>query len=343
MKKILALTLAAVMAAGMTTVAFAAPDNENVVIQFASSDNYYVIYDGANGKDKDGKLEAEEYTTENELDTLSGGTVLYFPLWDQTDNYYLTNEDDRDGWRLYTDWTVGDADKAEFDTIKFGSKRIEVIKVTLPEAIEDKAEDLVGTIKLYGTGSGFSKDDATTNNARQITFSVTYGFDAVDFDTAEDKGFENAKLVKFEDRNGDDIDDVVEMEFGDYMLFEVDVTGQGKLNLKNNQDFDPEFAAYYDYANIDFINFEYEPTFNKIGRVYIYADEDAFIYKKGAEGAEKINGLEWDEDYEAWTFKTRKLESYVISDVELDEKTVTEDNSSSATEDGGKDNPDTGR
>ena len=40
--------------------------------------------------------------------------------------------------------------------------------------------------------------------------------------------------------------------------------------------------------------------------------------------------------------KTRKLTKYGISDVELDEKTVTEDTSSSTT-DGGKDNPDTGR
>ena len=41
------------------------------------------------------------------------------------------------------------------------------------------------------------------------------------------------------------------MNFGDLMEFEVDVTGQGKLNLKWNTDFDPEFAAMYDYANID--------------------------------------------------------------------------------------------
>ena len=70
--------------------------------------------------------------------------------------------------------------------------------------------------------------------------------------------------------------------------------------------------------------------------------EMAALRKKGAEGAEEINGLEWDEDYEAWTFKTRKLENYVISDVELDEKTVTEDKDDTTTDDG-KVNPDTGR
>ena len=99
----------------------------------------------------------------------------------------------------------------------------------------------------------------------------------------------------------------------------------------------------YDYANIDFLTFEYAPSFNKIGTAYIYADEDAYVYEVTEDGAKAIKGLEWDEDYEAWTFKTRKLGAYAISDVELDEKTVTEDDSSSTTEDGGKENPDTGR
>ena len=59
---------------------------------------------------------------------------------------------------------------------------------------------------------------------------------------------------------------------------------------------------------------------------------------------QEIKGLKWDEDYEAWTFKTRTLKSYAISDVELDEKTVTEDkDDTSSTTDGGKENPDTGR
>ena len=47
---------------------------------------------------------------------------------------------------------------------------------------------------------------------------------------------------------------------------------------------------------------------------------------------------------DAWRIRTRKLDSFVISDVELDEKTVTEDkDDSSSTTDSGKTNPDTGR
>ena len=98
----------------------------------------------------------------------------------------------------------------------------------------------------------------------------------------------------------------------------------------------------YDYANLDFLTFEGEPAFNRTGDFYIYADEDAFVYEVTADGAKALDAT-WDEDYEAWKFRTRNLTSYVISDVELDEKTVTEDNTSSSTIDGGKTNPDTGR
>ena len=105
----------------------------------------------------------------------------------------------------------------------------------------------------------------------------------------------------------------------------------------------------YDYANIDFITFEKEPTFNKIGTAYIYADEDAYIYEVTADGAKEIKGLKWDEDYEAWKLTTRTLTSYAVSDTKLDTKTTTEDkeegssSTGSSSTDSGKENPDTGR
>ena len=98
---------------------------------------------------------------------------------------------------------------------------------------------------------------------------------------------------------------------------------------------------------MDFLTFEGNPTFNKNGTAYIYADEDAFIYEVTADGAKEIKGLKWDEDYEAWTFKTRSLGAYVISDKELDLDEINTElddkDEASSTTDGGKKNPDTGR
>ncbi len=47
----------------------------------------------------------------------------------------------------------------------------------------------------------------------------------------------------------------------------------------------------YDYANIDFLTFDYTPSFNKIGTPYLYAHEDAYVYEVTADGAKEIKGL----------------------------------------------------
>ena len=143
------------------------------------------------------------------------------------------------------------------------------------------------------------------------------------------------------------------MEFGDDARFVFNARGQGKLNLAYNTKYNKDFAYDYDDANIDFINFEGEPTTNRTGTLYIYADEDSYIYEVTSKGAKKINGAYYDDDEEAWVIRTRNLTSYAISDKKL--KTVDQmDNGSSSNSSNkpdssnnkpgnGKPNPDTGR
>ena len=336
MKKIFALALAAIMTAGMTTVAFAEVPNKYLTLTEEGKTTTAVYYD----KDGEDGIAQTESMISNSGTKVSGGKTLYIPIFDGTGYMWedmVTNSDVVDDWKVTADWEIGKpASKPEITSVKIGGTRYYAIAVELPES-ENGGEDLVGTIKMYTTRSGDvedREDGSATKNYRTVDLAVEYGFKEEDFDEVVD--FADAQIVNF-----DDVDSTEMMDFGEYLSFEVDLTGQGELNLKNNQDFDPEFAAMYDYANIDFINFVEEPSFNKIGTAYIYADEDAFIYEVTADGAKKLDAT-WDEDYEAWVFKTRKLTSYVVSDVELTDKTVTEDNSSSTT-DGGKDNPDTGR
>ena len=328
MKKILALTLAAVMAAGMSTVAFADRD-DNLVIKGSTTDEVVFYYDS----NDDGEIEDwEKVTGEDNLaknSRIDGETTIYVPIYDYETNKVVTDKDMVSGWKVYTSWDINKTDKAKIDRVKIDGKYVYAVYFTLPTADEIKGTDLAGEIVIYS--STHKKDE--NNDLRKIEVGMTYGY----AETPYDDEIDNLEVVSFKG-----IDDVVNMTVGDIFEFEVDVTGQGKLNLKNNQDFNKEFAAMYDYANIDFLTFEMEPTFNKIGTVYIYADEDAYIYEVTADGAKEIKGLEWDEDYEAWTFRTRTLGSYAISDVELDEKTVTEDKDDTTTDDG-KVNPDTGR
>ncbi len=341
MKKIFALALAAVMAAGMTTVAFA--DTSAEVNLAKDSETSMFVDDNDDGKFATGEerydVQAGKAVTFSKPD---GGKKVALPLYNKNGDT-IDDKDDIKGYKVKAEWTVGDLDaKPEIELVKIDGNYIYAVTFTLPEAADVKATDLAGQISVYKSSSDL-KDTNPDKDYITVKIGGDYGYTE---DTLYGWGdLKDAEIVVFKTAltGGDGLEGEETLTFGDFE-FEVDVTGQGKLNLKNNVDFNKEFAAMYDYANIDFITFEMEPTFNKNGIVYLYADEDAFIYEVTADGAKEISGLKWDEDYEAWSWKTRTLKSYAISDVELTEKTVTEDkDDASSTTDGGKKNPDTGR
>ena len=358
MKKIFALALAAVMTAGMATTSFAtsleARNDAEVVLlggfkmvdvyvdsndnnRFNESDDTFTPDKGSektNGKFTSSVVVNEGDIANVDLSVVKGGKKVAIPLLDKDGNMI----DDKDAVRrikVKAEWKVGElSEKPEIEFVKIGAEYAYAVTFTLPESAEIKTTDLAGKIAVYESSSQL-KDNYSDKEYITLSFGSEYGFKTEDYDGSD---LADAEVVDFEDYS----DDVETLTFGDDFEFEVDLSGQGKLNLKNNRDFNKEFAAMYDYANIDFINFVKTPSFNKNGTVYIYADEDAYIYEVTADGAKEIKGLKWDEDYEAWTFKTRTLKSYAISDVELTEKTVTEDKDDTTT-DGGKENPDTGR
>ena len=353
MKKIFALALAAVMTAGMATTSFAYLDNYKLAISVNEDGNANEVY-----VIDDGKAKKAEKNDNGDL-IFDGGDEVVIPIyqwedWDKEQGKeHQIDEREKNTIAAYTDkddvklpkafatWDEGKADlevrKVKFDN---GDYRYAVV-VTMPETDDNKVLDLAGTISI-----GTSKSAAEKYSYSKFDLVVSYAPNGVDKNEPinvekYDGGVltDDIGIVKFDKEAGE-----IDIEFGDdTALFTVDVTGQGNLNLAWNVDFNKEFAGMYDYANIDFVNFEGKPSFNKTGTLYIYADEDSFIYEVTEDGAKAIKA-EWDEDYEAWTFKTRTLKSYAISDVELDEKTVTEDkDDTSSTTDGGKENPDTGR
>ena len=344
MKKIFALALAALMTAGMTTVAFAA-DAFPVFVNDGGKYTTSGVYVDDNDDDK--FADGEAVTTFTKGDSVSitdikGGKKVAIPLY-MSDGTLADDKDDVKSYKVKTEWSVGDLDdKAAIELVKIGDNYIYAVTFTLPESALTKDSDLAGDISVYKSSSDLKDSNPNKDNIT-LHFGAEYGYKQDILADVQDD-MDGAEIVVFKTAlvNGEGLEGEESMCFADDMEFEVDVTGQGKLNLKWNTDFNKEFAAMYDYANIDFITFVHEPSFNKIGTAYIYADEDAYIYEVTADGAKAINGLKWDEDYEAWSFKTRTLTAYAISDVELDEKTVTEDDSSSTT-DGGKENPDTGR
>lgn len=345
MKKIFALALAAIMTASMATVAFAAPSQEVIVGYDEGDAKFNTFY----------TINSDNQVTGTAGTELKSGARIATPLalFTDADGDNVVDSDEIDGW--YTidsdynknviaraDWKVGEAE-VSIEKVKFADASalpsgitkgdyVYCLVVAMPENMTNKTEDVAGTVKVGRTTSS-AKD-----SAGEVAVEFSYYADATtnaDVETTLTSG--KTGIVSFEDVDGE-----IDIDFEDVATFTVDVTGQGKLNLAWNTDFDKDFGAMYDYANLSFLEFEGTPSFNKNGILYIYAeDENTFVYEAAEDGAKAIDAT-WNEDYGAWEIKTRKLTKYVISDVELDEKTVTEDTSSSTT-DGGKDNPDTGR
>ena len=114
---------------------------------------------------------------------------------------------------------------------------------------------------------------------------------------------------------------------------EVRVYDGDKFFLVNNIDADDDILKKYADADADisFLTFEADPTFNSTATVRFYKDEDSFIY--GMKDGKLVNvNAKWDDDEGCFILKTRTLGAYVFSDKKL----------SVSTPAAGSENPDTG-
>lgn len=227
------------------------------------------------------------------------------------------------------------------------------VEITTKTSATTKDNDIVGDIWVGSSSKNSAKKDAEKeNDIFRVDITLSNANPEMDDEYEDYVSIEpdTRAVVKF----ADDASDEFEVEFGDDARFVFNARGQGKLNLAYNTKYNKDFAYDYDDANIDFINFEGEPTTNRTGTLYIYADEDSYIYEVTSKGAKKINGAYYDDDEEAWVIRTRNLTSYAISDKKL--KTVDQMNNGSSSSSGskpgsnsgsgsnnGKPNPDTGR
>lgn len=202
------------------------------------------------------------------------------------------------------------------------------VEISTKSSNTTKDNDIVGTLYVGTNKNSAEKGDDDFRLDVTLSNQTNDSYDKGDYENAEDSVHiepDTRAVVKF----ADDASDEFEVEFGDDALFIFNARGQGKLNLAYNTKYDKDFAYDYDDANIDFLTFEGEPTTNRTGTLYIYADEDSYIYEVTPRGAKKINGAKYNHDEEAWEIRTRHLTSYAISDKKL--KTVDQmENSSSS-------------
>ena len=110
MKKIFALALAALMTAGMTTVAFAAKDDVEVAIV---KENGTVVIDKNDDNLFDTTADDERDIADgNVIDFVAadGGHKVAFPLYNKGTGARITEKDDVKGLKVKAEWRVGDVD-----------------------------------------------------------------------------------------------------------------------------------------------------------------------------------------------------------------------------------------
>ena len=297
------------MTASMATVAFAAPAQE-VIVGYAGNDgsaNYGDFF----------VINSDNKTTADATANLKSGARVAIPLtlWDDSKGssadavesneteWYTINSDYDKKVVARADWKVGEAE-VSIERVKFTDTDdianlptninegdyVYCLVVTMPENDTNKKVDVAGTVRV-GRSASSAKD-----SIGKVAVDFTYYADATDnADVSKDLVEGETGIVDFSNEDGE-----IDINFGDVATFTVDVDGQGKLNLAWNTDFDKKFGDMYNYANLEFIKFEGEPSFNKNGSLFIYAEnKDTFVYEVTEDGAKAVKA-EWNADYDAW-------------------------------------------
>ena len=317
MKKVLALVLAVMM---MSTMAFAA----SIEVSVNGNPNGGVSTSGSNTVTIDeGTYQPGDkiYIYKN-----SGSGASPDVKAINSDNYSITKVKYNEGRSLVDDIYFDDDNdqvviKLKDSTTLTSNKNLDM-SFTLKGKGRD-VSDISVEIKNATVGYGLVEGYITITDTDQVEFSVDQSDDANFYKVTKTSAGVTAGYGEMDFTTTDgDVDVVVRVYDGD------------KLYLYNNVDADKDILkAYADSdADLTFLNFPGDTTFNATATVYMYKDEDSYIYEV-KNGKLVESNAKWSEDDGAFVLKTRTLGNYVFSDVELN---VTE------TVDDTVENPDTG-
>ncbi len=243
------------------------------------------------------------------------------------------------------------------DSIKFNDTDDQVEVKLKKDYTNTKKKTLNMTFTLKGKKVGKSKKPADVDI--RISGTVGYALDETSLyitdtdDTLKLTDAQEERLYKIVDSGAAYA--TLEFETADEDTeVEVRVYDGDKLYLYSNTDADDDILKKYadDDADLTFLNFPGEPTFNATATVRFYKEEGTYIYQnKGGKlsavtvdaasagsAGQSAGKVKWDDDEGCYILKTRILGDYVFSDVKLD---ITAD-AADDTNNGTVTNPDTG-
>lgn len=330
LKKIFALALATLMIASLSSVA-AAATSDDFDAYITHNTEFYV-------DDEYGKVVKATYDDGQSAPlvlnmgqgfSVEPGQTIYIPIVGSA-----KDDSKVKSYKVVTDWRVGKLssnpdialvktyEDVDEDGNATGSGVYQYcVKLKLPTASATGSYDLNGTIKV--AKSTTKAKDLTED--LYVTLNATIEYRSDDTQGSGDYRVNNSRPVIIFDKDDSDAE-ITWGEDDSLAMFEVNVGGQSKLNLAMSTVPDDKIIGNYD-ASINFVNFTHSPSFSRTGTLYLYADEDTYLYEVIDGKVRELTSAEYDEGYSAWTIKTRKLGSYAISDKKLKGSSVSSSSS----------------
>lgn len=230
------------------------------------------------------------------------GSTLYFSIEN------ARRAEDLNGFRAVTTWSKGEefilTPRIEYREVmdcdgetSLGYRY--VISMGMTDALDDDAHTLRGTIKL-----------AQRRNQKAATVSFTLllkkNAETGDYHAINS----NSQNIWIDFTNDDGSATIMFYDFG---YFDIDVQGQGALNIGCSILPITDIQERYRGAELRFIRWSSSPVFDHVGRLVIPAEEEEFLYElKGGKLLECVDCYQPQEM--AFVVNTRRLEGFVISD-----------------------------
>lgn len=234
------------------------------------------------------------------------GSTLYFSIAN------AVRAEDLNGLRVVLDWSKGeemtDTPRIEYrrmmdETGKTSLGFRYVAAVTILDTADSRPHTLRGSIKIAKRANASAPEVSLTILVRQDGRGGT------------DRVVECARstfLLELGRTN-----ETVHLSFYDRGYFEVDMTGQGSLDVGCITAPVTDIAERYPQAELKFLTWGKKPFFNRSGKLVLYADPETFLYTLQGSRLMQITDS-YSEAEGGFVLNTRRLEGFVISDRALD-------------------------
>lgn len=235
-----------------------------------------------------------------------------------SDDYPFVNEYDAvRSVRIKKSWDVGGTLVKDIEIVKkrftpsdgysASERYIYFLAITMKEKSSATVHDLSGTVRL-------SKSGANGFDEIRVDVNLEVGYQSP---SSENTIPETPAVFKKDDGFSGDGVETFYFEADDYSYFDVNTSGQGKILLGMDTEFDDSIAKKYPDANLDFWNGN-EASFNKIGELHLSAEPGSYLYQINSSGRLVRPTYSYDRTEECFVVRTRTLGRYVISDKKLD-------------------------